>query len=320
MQKWERFFPNPDYMNIPSFSRSVSRGSAVGWFLVLLLVCGAGAGYYLYQDNLAKRKAAQELTAERKLKEKKAREAAEKQRIKREREIREKKEKERLAAQKAYEEAQEEKARQAAEAARKLQEQAEREEREKRRREELERREREEEARRQEEDIPVEEEPEPEGRFPQPVKNRMPELSVYSIPCRDDIQTEKDKPLETWSWDKAEKMEGMEEFPTGSSPWKKGKDAGRMQALLEKCREWKDAKLASLKACPAAKDFPGVPENGAQTVRRTVEIDSNIGGWHSTGLYAPPGAEISCSLSGAPKDGSISVRIGCHTEDRKSVV
>jgi len=117
MQKWERFFPNPDYMNIPSFSRSVSRGSAVGWFLVLLLVCGAGAGYYLYQDNLAKRKAAQELTAERKLKEKKAREAAEKQRIKREREIREKKEKERLAAQKAYEEAQEEKARQAAEAA-----------------------------------------------------------------------------------------------------------------------------------------------------------------------------------------------------------
>ena len=129
MQKWERLFPNPDYMNIPSFSRSVSRGSAVGWFLVLLLVCGVGAGYYLYQDNLAKRKAAQELTAERKLKEKKAREAAEKQRIKREREIREKKEKERLAAQKAYEEAQEEKARQAAEAAHKLQEQAEREER-----------------------------------------------------------------------------------------------------------------------------------------------------------------------------------------------
>ena len=181
MQKWERFFPNPDYMNIPSFSRSVSRGSAVGWFLVLLLVCGAGAGYYLYQDNLAKRKAAQELTAERKLKEKKAREAAEKQRIKREREIREKKEKERLAAQKAYEEAQEEKVRQAAEAARKLQEQAEREEREKRRREELERREREEEARRQEEDIPVEEEPEPEGRFPQPVKNRMPEETERGI-------------------------------------------------------------------------------------------------------------------------------------------
>ena len=60
-------------MNIPSFTRSVSRGSAVGWFLVLLLVCGAGAGYYLYQDNLAKRKAAQELTTERKMKEKKAR-------------------------------------------------------------------------------------------------------------------------------------------------------------------------------------------------------------------------------------------------------
>lgn len=43
----------------------------MGWFLVLLLVCGAGAGYYLYQDNLAK--AAGIETAERKLKEKKAR-------------------------------------------------------------------------------------------------------------------------------------------------------------------------------------------------------------------------------------------------------
>ena len=221
-------------MNIPSFTRSVSRGSAVGWFLVLLLVCGAGAGYYLYQDNLAKRKAAQELTAERKMKEKKAREAAEKQRMQREREIREKKEKERQAEQKAREEAREKKERQAAEAAQKLREQAQREEKEKKRREELERREREEQARRQEENIPVEEdEPEPEGRFPQPVKNRMPELSVYSIPSRDEIQTDKDKPLETWSWDKAEKMAGMEEFPAGAAPWKRGNDTRRMQELLE---------------------------------------------------------------------------------------
>lgn len=302
-------------MNIPSFTRSVSRGSAVGWFLVLLLVCGAGAGYYLYQDNLAKRKAAQELTAERKMKEKKAREAAEKQRMQREREIREKKEKERQAEQKAREEAREKKERQAAEAAQKLREQVQREEKEKKRREELERREREEQARRQEENIPVEEdEPEPEGRFPLPVKNRMPELSVYSIPSRDEIQTDKDKPLETWSWDKAEKMAGMEEFPAGAAPWKRGNDTRRMQELLEKCREWKDAKLSTLKACPAAKDFPGVPEDGAQTVRRTVEIDSNIGGWHSTGLYAPPGGEISFSLSGAPKDSTVSVRIGCHTD------
>ncbi len=302
-------------MNIPSFSRSVSRGSAVGWFLILLLICGAGAGYYLYQDNLAKRKAAQELTAERKLKGKKAREAAEKQRIKREREIMARKEQERLAAQKAREEAREQKERQAAEAAQKLREQAEREEREKKRREELERREREEQEHRQEENIPAEEaEPEPEGRFPQPVKNRMPELSVYAPPCKDEIQMEKDKPLERWSWDTAEKMEGMEEFPTGSAPWKRENDSGRMQELLQKCREWKDAKLSLLKACPAAKDFPGVPEDGAQTVRRTVEIDSGIGGWHSTGLYAPPGAEISCSLSGAPKDSAVSIRIGCHTD------
>ena len=56
MQKWERLFPNPDYMNIPSFPVAFPEVPAVGWFLVLLLVCGAGAGYYLYQDNLAKEK------------------------------------------------------------------------------------------------------------------------------------------------------------------------------------------------------------------------------------------------------------------------
>lgn len=157
----------------------------MGWFLVLLLVCGAGAGYYLYRDNVQKREAARELAAERKVKEKTVREAAEKQRIKREREIREKKEKERLAAQKARDAAQEKKAREAAEAARKLREQAAQDEREKQRREELERREREEEARRQEEPVPAEEEePEPEGRFPQPVKNVMPELSSTPPPAR----------------------------------------------------------------------------------------------------------------------------------------
>ena len=87
-----------------------------------------------------------------------------------------------------------------------------------------------------------------------------------------------------------------------------------MDGLLERCRSWKGDKPSTLKACPAAKDFPGAPEDGAPLVRRTVEIDSNITGWHSTGLYAPPGSEISCSLSGAPKESSLGIRIGCHTD------
>ena len=35
-------------MHVSSLARKAGRGSAVGWFLVLLLICGAGAGYYLY--------------------------------------------------------------------------------------------------------------------------------------------------------------------------------------------------------------------------------------------------------------------------------
>ena len=85
-------------MHVSSLARKAGRGSAVGWFLVLLLICGAGAGYYLYQDNQEKKRVAQELTAERQAKEKAMKAAAEKQRKQREKEIRERREKEREAA------------------------------------------------------------------------------------------------------------------------------------------------------------------------------------------------------------------------------
>lgn len=64
-------------MHVSSLARKAGRGSAVGWFLVLLLICGAGAGYYLYQDNQEKKRVAQELTAERQAKEKAMKAAAE---------------------------------------------------------------------------------------------------------------------------------------------------------------------------------------------------------------------------------------------------
>lgn len=304
-------------MNIFPSARHVSRGSAVGWLLLFLFIGGIGAGYYLYKDNLAKRQAAQELAAERKVKEQAAKAAAEKQRKQQERKRQAAQREAKVKAAKAFIERRkklQEKERQAAEAARKLQEQVQREEEEKRRREEQERQLREEQERQQEEPAAQEEEEESQGRFPQPVDNKMPDLSVYATPCKDDIPMDADKPLETWSWDKAEKMAGMEEFPSDGKPWNRSADGKRMNDLLEACRAWKDARTSALKAYPAAKDFPGIPEDGAPLVRRTVEIDSNITGWHSTGLYAPPGAEISCSVSGAPKDSSVAIRIGCHTD------
>ena len=120
-------------MHVSSLARKAGRGSAVGWFLVLLLICGAGAGYYLYQDNQEKKRVAQELTAERQAKEKAMKAAAEKQRKQREKEIRERREKEREAAELAREEARKKKEALEQEAAQKLQEQAKREEAEKRR-------------------------------------------------------------------------------------------------------------------------------------------------------------------------------------------
>lgn len=226
-------------MHVSSLARKAGRGSAVGWFLVLLLICGAGAGYYLYQDNQEKKRVAQELTAERQAKEKAMKAAAEKQRKQREKEIRERREKEREAAELAREEARKKKEALEQEAAQKLQEQAKREEAEKRRREELERREREEQERRQEEPD-EEEEPEPEGRFPQP--SRIP---CRIFPCTPPSARMKYRWMPTSLWKhghgtKAEKLAGMEEFPSGSTPWKRGTDDKRMDDLLERCRSWKD--------------------------------------------------------------------------------
>lgn len=61
--------------------------------------------------------------------------------------------------------------------------------------------------------------------------------------------------------------------------------------------------------------FPGKPEDGAQTITKTVEIDPAVPDWSSTGLYAPPGATISVIVpEAALKAGQFSIRVGCHKD------
>lgn len=62
---------------------------------------------------------------------------------------------------------------------------------------------------------------------------------------------------------------------------------------------------------PSASSFPGDVPADAPRIERTIQIDLSVTGWHSTGLYAPPGELILVSTSDAP---SCRVRIGCHTD------
>lgn len=64
-----------------------------------------------------------------------------------------------------------------------------------------------------------------------------------------------------------------------------------------------------------AEDFPGVPEDGAQTVRRTAETGSRIAAAGTVrGCVRRPGRKSPVSAPGAPKDSCVSARIGCHTD------
>jgi enhancin-like peptidase M60 family/peptidase M60-like protein len=78
--------------------------------------------------------------------------------------------------------------------------------------------------------------------------------------------------------------------------------------------EIKKAPSEKIRAHPAAAQFPGLVPTSAKPVNKTIEIDTNISNWHSTGLYAPPGKLIYVDLpSNATKKG-LYVRIGCHQD------
>lgn len=72
---------------------------------------------------------------------------------------------------------------------------------------------------------------------------------------------------------------------------------------------------ASLTGHPLAGAFPGEVPPETPRVVRTVQVDLARPGWHSTGLYAPPGGVI--EVRPDPRRGvpGLGLRIGAHTDD-----
>ena len=62
-----------------------------------------------------------------------------------------------------------------------------------------------------------------------------------------------------------------------------------------------------------SRNFPGIVDSNAKRISKSLEIDTTILLWHSTGLYAPPGEVITVTSSGLSGH-NLYVRIGCHAD------
>lgn len=136
------------------------------------------------------------------------------------------------------------------------------------------------------------------------------ETNAFAPEYRDKIPCAKDKVIGKWSWATAEKDQALADLPTPKKPWK---DPGKINALMGKIDEILSGVPQKTKAAPIAEVFPGVPEGEADIIERLVEIDPEISGWHSLGLYAPPGQKITVTVKGKAKF-DMDLRIGCHTD------
>ena len=103
------------------------------------------------------------------------------------------------------------------------------------------------------------------------------------------------------------------QFPTDKAPLGPDTPCTRLRYLLA-LRQEQSLPVAQIKAAPAATTFPGAVPTDAKVVTKTVAVDLKIPQWHSTGLYAAPGAMLEVSIPAGMTGNKLSVRIGCHTD------
>ncbi|MBK7644242.1 MAG: hypothetical protein IPJ19_14560 [Planctomycetes bacterium] len=87
----------------------------------------------------------------------------------------------------------------------------------------------------------------------------------------------------------------------------------RVLARLE-LRELERMKPLAVRAAPSSASFPGEVPAGAKPVTRKLAIELSVPGWHSTGLYAAPGAALTVDIARDLAGKQLALRIGCHTD------
>lgn len=102
-------------------------------------------------------------------------------------------------------------------------------------------------------------------------------------------------------------------IPAPAKPIKEADVFARLHVGMETTRA-QQTTAESPFASPFAATFPGAIPISAKPASTQIKIDPRQPRWHSTGLYAPPGAVIEVTVPATATNKKISVRIGCHTD------
>ena len=116
-------------------------------------------------------------------------------------------------------------------------------------------------------------------------------------------------------------------WPTDKHPVGKSDVVARMAATLF-VTEHNRTPAKSVRAHPAAADFPGSVPASAPRLTRTLTIDTTephghaagplgwprVPRWHSTGLYAAPGDLVTVTVPARVANGGLFVRVGAHSD------
>ena len=112
---------------------------------------------------------------------------------------------------------------------------------------------------------------------------------------------------------RVEKTHQADIVPTAKRPLTAKHPLGRLLLTLQ-VQEAGRAAPDKVRAHPAAAEFPGAVPADAPRVTRTVEIDTRVRDWHSTGLYAAPGEVITVTVPETAAGKRLAVRIGAHND------
>jgi hypothetical protein len=102
--------------------------------------------------------------------------------------------------------------------------------------------------------------------------------------------------------------------PTKYSPVTLNQPLERLAAVFQS-REMARTPVDQVKAHPSAAAFPGaVPAEAPRIASRTLNIDTSVPEWHSTGLYAAPGEAITVTFPASAVGKKFGVRIGAQKD------
>jgi len=129
--------------------------------------------------------------------------------------------------------------------------------------------------------------------------------AARTLPAKDKLLRPKLRWLQTQHAD--------EIIPTSKDPVTMKEPLDRLLLTLQ-IEQAKSLPPERLKAHPAAESFPGAVPTDAPTITRSIDIDTGVPGWHSTGLYARPGQVIVVEAPAAVAGKKLRVRIGAHRD------